>query len=420
MSSPSTTPSSWPPPSPATAELIRAVTTEILRHPEALFAEVDAAVLASQPPGAVADAQIADAIRTSNRANMAHWATANLADPGARVTPYTGPETLEIGREVVRRGLDDNSLEAYRVGQNVVWRHWMRTAFTLATDRGQLREMLEISARSIFTFVDDTLAKIHAEMERERAQLAGRTHTERLAIVNLILEHAPITAERASLRLRYDLNLIHVAAIVWSDVTGPRDPGELEAAAQAITRAAGAGAPLTMAASAGTLWTWFAVASPTLPEGVADALQGASGVRAALGLPAAGLDGFRTSHLQALSTHALMRRRPDGARIATFDEVRLAALAAGDETAAGEFVSAVLGELAGADPVLRETMRAYARSGFNVSRAARALYTHRNTVQGRLARAEALLPRPLAGHGLEVGLALELLHWLGPFTARDG
>jgi hypothetical protein len=32
---------------------------------------------------------------------------------------------------------------------------------------------------------------------------------------------------------------------------------------------------------------------------------------------------------------------------------------------------------------------------------------------GRLQRAQRLLPRPLAGHGLEVGVALEIARWLG-------
>ena len=36
------------------------------------------------------------------------------------------------------------------------------------------------------------------------------------------------------------------------------------------------------------------------------------------------------------------------------------------------------------------------------------LYTHRNTILNRLQRAERLLPFPLAGHGLEVGAALEI------------
>jgi DNA-binding PucR family transcriptional regulator len=76
-------------------------------------------------------------------------------------------------------------------------------------------------------------------------------------------------------------------------------------------------------------------------------------------------------------------------------------------------VARTLGRLATADPELRETLRVYIREEFSASRAARALFAHRNTVLNRLARARELLPAPLEGRGLQVGLALEIAHWLG-------
>jgi DNA-binding PucR family transcriptional regulator len=394
------------------AELIRATATELLSHPEAVFDEVDAAVLARQPPQAALDDQVTAAIRTSNRANLAHWGAANLRAPGARVAPIATDETLEIAREIVRRGLDDTSLEAYRVGQNIAWRRWMQAAFSLCSEPETLQEMLDITARSIFTFVDDTLATIHAAMEQERTQLVSRTHTERLEVVTLILEHAPITAERASRRLRYELSRRHTAAIVWSDRVGPRDPGQLEAAAEALSQAAGSSRGLTVAPTADALWVWLATEAPPDPEQLRDAAT-PDGVRIALGTTEPGLDGFRRSHLNALSTQRLMRRMPRQMRVAAFADVQLVALAAHDEERMGEFVGSTLGALTEADPVLAETLRVYIREGFSASRAARALFTHRNTVRDRLRRAEELLPVALAEHGLEVGLALEVLHWLG-------
>ena len=408
-SEPVSTSADWPAPPAPVADLIRATTAELLSHPEEVFQEVDAAVLAGQPPQAARAEQVTAAIRTSNRANLAHWGAANLREPGARVAPVATDETLEIAREIVRRGMDDTSLEAYRVGQNVAWRRWMQTAFRLSTDPDTLREMLDVTARSIFTFVDDTLATIHAAMEQERAQLGSRTHTERLEVVNLILEHAPITVDRASRRLRYDLSRRHTAAIVWSDRMGPRDPDELETAAAGLSRAAGVAHGLTVAPTADALWVWLpagaeAVRPGELPERV----------RVALGTTESGLDGFRRSHLNALTTQRLMRRMPAEVRVAAFADVQLISLLAGDEQRAGDFLASTLGDLAQADPVLRDTLRVYIREQFSVARTARALFTHRNTVAGRLRRAEQLLPVSLADHGLEVGLALEVLHWLGP------
>lgn len=402
----------WSRPSPQVADLIRATTTELLSHPEAVFEEVDAAVLARQPGQAVLDERVTAAIRTSNRANLAHWGAANLRDPGARVHPIKTDETLEIGREIVRRGLDDTSLEAYRLGQNVAWRRWMQTAFALCSDPQLLGEMLDITARSIFTFVDDTLAAIHAAMDAERAQLISRTHTERLEVVNLILEHAPITPERAGRRLRYELSGRHTAAIVWSDRVGRRDPGELEAAAEALRQQMASPPGLTVAPTADALWVWLTTPEPPDLEGLRTTTLPAA-VRAAIGSTDTGLDGFRRSHLKALSVQRLMRRMPVSPQVAAFADVQLVDLVGQDEERLTEFLSATLGQLTAADPILAETLRAFVRERFSATRTARALFTHRNTILSRLDRARQLLPVSLEDHGLEVGLALEVLHWLG-------
>ena len=58
----------------------------------------------------------------------------------------------------------------------------------------------------------------------------------------------------------------------------------------------------------------------------------------------------------------------------------------------------------------------YIGEQFSAARAARALYTHRNTILNRLQRAERLLP--LAGHGLESGVALEIAQVAGDATRR--
>ena len=108
-----------------------------------------------------------------------------------------------------------------------------------------------------------------------------------------------------------------------------------------------------------------------------------------------------------------MHRTPRDLRLASYQDVQLVALSAQDEENTAEFVSRTLGRLASAEPELRETLRVYIREEFSASRAARALFAHRNTVLNRLARARDLLPTPLEGHGLQVGLALEIVHWLG-------
>jgi DNA-binding PucR family transcriptional regulator len=114
-----------------------------------------------------------------------------------------------------------------------------------------------------------------------------------------------------------------------------------------------------------------------------------------------------------LAVQRLVHRTSTPPRVASYDDVQVVALATQDEERADEFVSRTLGDFASAPAELRETARVYLREQSNATHAARILFTHRNTVLARLARAEQLLPAPLAGRGLQVALALEILHWRG-------
>jgi len=404
--------SAWKPPRPRIAELIRAGAAALIEDPDALFREVDAAILAAAPARLAADPAITAATIAADHANILHWSRANLSRPGEPVAANLSPQVLDLARDIVRRGLDDVTINIYRIGQNVAWRAWMSRAFALTDDPDELRELLDVTARSIFAFVDDTLVGLQDLIEAEREQLVHGTHAERLETVSLILEGAPITSSRASARLRYELARSHTAAVVWSEAEVP-DQGQLEQAADALARAADTRSPFTVVAGSRALWVWFSsAATPQLDE-LHVHLAHAPGVRVAIGSTASGMEGFRRAHLDALATQRLMARMAGDVRLASYEDVQLVALSARDEDAAWEFVTRTLGELVRADPELRETLRVYIREEFSASRAARALFAHRNTVLNRLARAREQLPAPLEHRGLQVGLALEILHWLG-------
>jgi DNA-binding PucR family transcriptional regulator len=397
--------------------LIRTAASLLLDAPEEVFAEVDAATLADPEHPIASDPVLAAAVRRNNRANLIHWAAANVHDPGAPVTPNVGSETLAVARDLVRRGLDADALHGYRVGQNVSWRRWMALAFELTSDPAELRELLDVTARSIFSFVDATVSDIVAQIEVERDELTRGTHAQRLEVVSLILEGAPIGQERASTRLGYALGREHTAAIIWSE-RADVEPGVLERAAEAVGRAAGGARPLTVVASASALWVWIAGHAEPDPIAVETDLATLPDVRIALGPVLAGIEGFRRSHLDALATQRLMSRATSAAlRLARYDEVQVVALATQDEERAEEFVARTLGPFASAPAELRETARVYLREDHNAARTARVLFTHRNTVLTRLARIEKLLPAPLEGRGLQVALALEIMHWHGTRAA---
>jgi DNA-binding PucR family transcriptional regulator len=160
----------------------------------------------------------------------------------------------------------------------------------------------------------------------------------------------------------------------------------------------------------------------------------------AVGRPGRDVDGFRRSHLDAATTQRMVARlqedpaaprhsqarsgtlqrghsgRPVPLQVACYEDVQLVAVLTAEPTQADEFLADTLGDLLHADPDTQQAVRTYVRELGSTSRTAERLYTHRNTVLRRLARADELLPRPLAENVVGVAAALEVLRWRGTAT----
>jgi len=403
--------------SPQAADLVRRVAQRILDEPAELMDQVETAVSAAADEPLRSEPVLAAEVAASTRANVLHWAASIERDPGGRVPANLTPEVLGIAREAFRRGIEQTVYTTYHAGQNVVWAYWMRTAFALSQDPAVLREALAAGSASVAGFVEDMVAALSEQLRRERAELARSSHARRFEVVSLVLDSAPITTGRAGTQLGYDLRRRHTAAVLWTDPRRP-DQAALAAAAEALGPAMRARQVLTVIATSSSVWAWLAAAADAGAGALTAATAQYPAVRIAVGPADAGADGFRRSHFDAVATQRLMSRRPD-LRVARFADVQLVALAIQDEQRAREFVARTLGTLADADPELRDTLCVYIGEQFSAARAARALYTHRNTVLNRLQRAERLLPLPLAGRGLEVGVALEIVQWLGTAHSRN-
>lgn len=401
----------WDPPSARVAELIRTASQAVIDNPAELIAAIDDASFEANRDLLALEPRLADGIRAATRSNLTHWVQANLHEPGLPVSANAGPENMNFARDVVRHGFDETILVGFRASQNVVIERWNDLAFELTAETDVLRELLAVVYRSIFAYVDDTVEAIFEMIRRERTQLTDATHIARLEVVSLILEGAPISTRRASDRLRYDLARTHVAGVVWSDADVA--PGRREAAAHALARAAGAQRPLSLPASASTLWLWISGKGAPDLDAMRSVLDGFANVRATLGRPGIGMEGFRDSHLEAVAAQRLVRRLPVRSAVTAYEDVEVVALAMQDEERAREFVARTLGPLVTAPVELRDTLRVYLREECTVARTANVLFTHRNTVMGRLDRARTLLPDGLDGRVLQVGLALEILHVLG-------
>lgn len=404
-------PTSLEGPSARTRELIREGARIALNPRQEWLDHLDRATVGKDATIAD-DPVLAEAVRRASRANLLHWAAANVREPGAPVPANLGPEPLALARDLVRRGLDSIALELYRVGQDVAWQYWIEIAFELGADADELRELLVVSSRSISQFIGATLAGIAAQVKLEHHELARGTHAARREIAELILKGAPIGQDRAEARLGYSLDRPHTAAILWSD-DFEGDHIYLDRAADAFSQAVGSTSRVTVAATAATRWVWVADATDLRADTISQALKCAPGARIAIGPTAHGIEGFRRSHLDALVTQRMVTRLQSGQRVAFFNDIQLVDLITQNTDSADRFIKNTLGDFESASPELRATLLAYIDQQCNVSRTAKLLFSHRNTLLRRLESAERMLPRPLSQNYIRVAVALEALQWRG-------
>ena len=433
---------------PTVNDLIANVADLMLADLDDLGAEMDAAVVLLIPEFG-ADAAILQEVSASNRANAERILTVLARRDDRRVTTDVPPEALDIVRTVVRRGVDlDGLFQAYRRGQNVAWKRVMAAAAQVIPPGPLLMEVLEVSSGLLFDYVDEVIARVLDEAQREREEVLGGALARRIETVRLILDGAPIDRRRAGERLGYDLDRRHTALVLWTEAggSGKRDGpagdrgsaggepggrggaagdrgdegahGALESAAGLLAHAAGAHRPLIFPAATSALWAWLGTRTEPEPAALHAAMASAHPrVRVAVGPTRAGITGFRRSHEAALTVQRLLAGQSGGERLAFHQDLEVTALAAHDQARAAEFVAATLGPLAADTPNaarLRETLRVFLDEADNAPRTAERLHTHRNTVLQRVARATELLGRHPGERRLALELALELAHRIGP------
>lgn len=401
-------------PSSRVRELLREGARKTLNPSQDWIDELDRATVMSNPIIAN-DPVLAEVVRRANRAHLVHWSTANVRDPGAPVPANLGPEPLGMARDLVRRGLDVLAFDIYRVGESVAWRRWMEIAFDLTSDPDELREMLDVSSQSINEYLAATLTGIAAQIQMEHDELTRGNHVERLEVVDLILNGAPISPERAEARLGYRISQNHTAAVIWSDDLDG-DHGYLDRAVDAFSHAVGSARPLIVVTGAATRWVWLGDAVTLAVDKVQHAVANAPKARIAIGTTGPGIEGFRRSHLDALTTQRTLARLKSDQQVAFFSDVQLVSLITQNPQAASEFITSTLGEFESAGPGLQQTLLTFINEQCNASRAAKRLYTHRNTLLRRIESAQRLLPRPLDHTTVHVAVALEALLWRGSQT----
>ncbi|QUR67155.1 PucR family transcriptional regulator [Mycobacterium spongiae] len=399
----------WQRPSARICELLRESGWVALNPGHEWLDNLDRAVLAADP--SLADElALADVVKQAIRAFLVHFGVSKLRDPGAPVPPYQGVETLRMARELQRRGKDTLVRDIYRIVQTVSWHRFTEVAAQHVPDPDDLREVLDVAFRSSTDFVDASIAALTAKMQLERNELTHSANADRRKIVELILSGTPTQREHTETQLGYPLAPPHTAAIIFSNQPSS-DPSHLDRAAEAFDHAVGSPQSLTVVADTTTRWVWVSGAAGVDNDKLCRALDNAPTARIAIGTTAPGIDGFRRSYLDARTTQYTMSRLRSCLQVASFADLKLAAVLAEYPQARDRFIEVTLGDFESAAPSLHTTLLTFINQQCNAARTANLLYMHRNTLMRRLEAAQRLLPRPLEGTTVHVAAALEALHW---------
>jgi DNA-binding PucR family transcriptional regulator len=396
----------WPAPTPEVAEAIRSLCQRLLTDTDAL---VDALAGPSLPaqnePALLSDASLVEEDRHLNRSDVVQWLTSNVQQPGRRVEPYVGPRTTAYISDLVSRGIAPDFAGGWRTALAIGWRRWLEECVARVTDPELLVEVLDVSAKSLIQYALDSVSALR---EASLSAAMGNADAEAIAVIQLIASGTPMAEDFAEGRLSYRMARWHVGLVLWID--DPQLVGALDDAIAAVRSAVLGRGALLARASATSRWIWLSGAdSPDLHH-VEKVVANADEVRAAVGRPGHGLEGFRSSHQDALAAQALVIRLGSDRRFTAYADVELIDTLTKDRASARRFVTKTLGPLAEADEALRQTLLTYVQCGFNTTRAAANLYAHRNTVDRRVSRANELSVVKVEDNPTHVAAALLVLN----------
>ncbi|OBF36843.1 PucR family transcriptional regulator [Mycobacterium sp. ACS1612] len=330
------------------------------------------------------------------------------------------PEVLTGPMEVVARGIGiEHMLRSIHVAHATAAGVVLDAAERVVPESQRFVEMRRIN-QTLFGIVD-VLTKRMAD-EYARAQEAWLTSSVALPteIVEDLVQGSAVPIDRATRILGYDLSRWHLAVIVWTDATTPAAPIQLRTAASEVLTAAGCVSTLVLPVGAHRVWAWGSRTSDP-PESAVATTAPPSGVRVAVGLAAAGVEGFRDSHRQAAEVARVGALSTRDVSSFCYHDLDIVAMLSTDLPAARGFVARELGGLAGSTEsvsTIRRTLKRYLDRDRSLATTAADLHIARNTVAYRVQRAEQLRGRPATDRRLQLHAALTLADELGDAVLR--
>jgi DNA-binding PucR family transcriptional regulator len=406
----------------AVAEQLKTVHTALRAVLPELCSSVTASIL--EKIGSLAeDMSIVELLRASVESNIT-----NIVDVIGYEIDEANIEApvmaLEYARRLAQRGVPVSDLvRAYRVGQAV----FMQRSYLVLADHATDLETAFAAGLKLsdvaFGYVDRVSELVIQAYAHERDVWVRSAAALRAATVRGVLDGGPLDVTQLEPALGYRLRQHHVGLIAW--VPEPKSEElalvELERTAGRIAeRFSSSHRALFVARDESSSFVWLPLgSSPDSWTGISADIVPLLGdqVHLAVGGPATGPEGFRTTMREALRAHTVvLAAGVAAARVVPFAEVAPIALLAREIDIAQSWVLNVLGPLANDDDQaagLRDTLRLFLSTGGSFLETARRLTVHKNTVAYRVHKAEELRGRPVTEDRLEVELALLACHWLG-------
>lgn len=413
----------------ATDASVRQVVAQVARELDAqvpaLTAEL-AAMFLEEIPALQGDEAVRELMAASTAANVSTMLDVLLH--GLPLAQIEVPAAAAAyARRFAQRDLPiEGLLRAYRLGSVRFNQWWLRCLAARSLDADVLLACIQEIVSAVGRYIDQVSEHLVEIYETERKLWTQRTDAARVVALRTVLADESLDVSTAEAMIGYRMHGWHVAAVAWVEIDTPGAPRQVESAASVLS-SRGGGRPLAVLADDHTLWAWLTgpAESVRLDEAaLAAALDGlpSSAVRIALGEPAAGLAGFRTSHREALRAKSVAETSGEYLpRVTSFARVSIAALLSENVDALRTWVARTLGELARDEDGmarLRETVRIFLETGGSFTDAATRLHLHKNTVHYRVRKAEEIRGRPLSDSRLDVEVALVACQQLGNRVLR--
>ena len=418
----------WPKISPRISELMRCgaeLGLEVATSPMFLEAleeiNLDSNSVNSQQGDLHNDPVMQAKHRRAIRASVIHWLNAMIEAPDQPVAPYSTYEAVDSTAELYQEKAAEVLRKNAHSIQDIAWQYWMKIVFQLTDDRLELQQLLELSSLSIRAFTQDSLQLGLDRLALLEIDKTGSDRETQRNLVDKIIAGEAVDLAAATTGLKYSLAQRHYSAIVWSEEIDT-EISSLEKVAAVFQSACQQTESLKVIASPSVIWVWVSAEHAVNERLLETALAQHHHVRVSFGVSGggiegssaegSGIDGFRRAHLDALAAQRVLGRLKSNIQLVSYDRVRLMAFLAKDGKSIQHYSEHVLGELAQAPATVRQALHAFLECGCNATEAAKKLHTHRNTLLRRLAKAESLLPRPLAENRIQVAVALEALYWI--------